>query len=103
MRHIKRSLLVVTDSGGIQEEAPTFGKPLVVVRDKTERTEGVDSGGAVLVGTEVSSIVGWVSRLLTDQQTYDEMSRVANPYGDGRASERIAEVLGGGVPAPFKV
>ena len=89
--------LVVTDSGGIQEEAPTFGKPVLVTRDTTERPEGVDGGVARLVGTDGERIFREARRLLTDPDAYREMAGATNPYGDGRAAQRIAELLVRGV------
>ncbi len=94
VRYMKRSRLVLTDSGGIQEEAPTFGKPILITRDKTERPEGVEIGAARLVGTRSETIIETVSRLLTDREEYSRMARVVSPYGDGLASERIADILG---------
>lgn len=88
-----RSHLIVTDSGGIQEEAPSLGKPVLVMRDTTERPEAVTAGTVRLVGTETDAIVAEVSRLLTNQVAYDEMSFAHNPYGDGRAVARILDAL----------
>lgn len=88
-----RSHLILTDSGGIQEEAPSLGKPVLVMRDTTERPEGVDAGTLRLVGTEEEAIYREFSRLLDDPAAYAEMSRASNPYGDGHASERISEIL----------
>ena len=85
--------LILTDSGGIQEEAPSFGKPVLVMRNTTERPEGIEAGVARLVGTDRAAISQAASRLLTDQQAYDAMAQAANPYGDGRAAERIVERL----------
>lgn len=85
--------LVLTDSGGIQEEAPTFGKPVLVLRDTTERPEGVLAGTARLVGTDASRIQQETFRLLDDEAHYLEMSRAHSPFGDGKASERIVKVL----------
>jgi UDP-N-acetylglucosamine 2-epimerase (non-hydrolysing) len=85
--------LVLTDSGGVQEEAPAFGKPVLVMRDTTERQEGIDSGTALLVGTDPERICREASRLLDDEGRYQAMSRAHNPYGDGRASGRIVESL----------
>jgi len=85
--------LVLTDSGGIQEEAPSLGKPVLVMRNTTERPEGVRAGTVQLVGAESAPIVDGVSRLLQDPEAYAAMARSANPYGDGRASERIVERL----------
>jgi UDP-N-acetylglucosamine 2-epimerase len=90
---LRRSYLVVTDSGGIQEEAPTLGKPVVVLRETTERPEGVTAGTAVLVGTGRAGIVSTVEGLLQDPAAYARMSAAHNPYGDGRASERIVAVV----------
>ena len=97
----------MTDSGGIQEEAPSLGKPVLVMRDKTERPEGVDAGTARLVGPSRERIVAECSRLLDDPEAYESMARAHNPYGDGHASERIAksicQFLGdrGSRPAPM--
>ena len=88
-----RSYLILTDSGGIQEEAPSLGKPVLVMRETTERPEAVNAGTVKLVGTSVSLIVNEVSRLIDEQDFYREMSRAHNPYGDGRASERIANFI----------
>ncbi len=87
--------LVLTDSGGIQEEAPTFGKPVLVLRETTERPEGIEAGVAALVGTDPERIVATASRLLTDAAAYAAMARRLQPYGDGKAGERIAERLVG--------
>ncbi len=88
-----RSHLILTDSGGIQEEAPSLGKPVLVMRDTTERPEGVAAGTLRLVGTGEENIYREFSRLLDDTAAYAEMSRASNPYGDGHASERIADIL----------
>lgn len=90
---MKRAALILTDSGGIQEEAPAFGIPTLVLRDVTERPEGVAAGTLKLVGTETSRIVEEAKRLLDDESAYAEMARAANPYGDGHASEKIVEAL----------
>jgi UDP-N-acetylglucosamine 2-epimerase (non-hydrolysing) len=95
VRLLRRSRLVLTDSGGIQEEAPTFGKPVLVLREKTERPEGVEAGLAMLVGTDEEKIVAEASRLLTDASARRRMKEAGNPYGDGRASGRIADALAG--------
>lgn len=87
------SYLILTDSGGIQEEAPSLGKPVLVMRDTTERPEGIKAGTLKLVGTSEETIYKEFSRLLSDQDEYDAMSKASNPYGDGHASERIADVL----------
>lgn len=93
--YISRCHLILTDSGGIQEEAPSFGKPVLVMRDTTERPEGVAAGTLKLVGTEEEKIYLETKRLLQDEEAYRKMSRAANPYGDGHASERIVEVITG--------
>ena len=85
--------LVLTDSGGIQEEAPSLGKPVLVMRDTTERPEGVDAGTVKLVGADATRIVDSVSELLTDNAAYRRMSEAVNPYGDGHASERIVKAV----------
>lgn len=87
------SHLILTDSGGIQEEAPSLGKPVLVMRDTTERPEGVAAGTLRLVGTSESEIYAQASRLLDDPQAYKAMSQASNPYGDGTASRRIADIL----------
>lgn len=88
-----RSTVILTDSGGIQEEAPSLGKPVLVMRDTTERPEAIEAGTARLAGTDVASIVGGVSLLLDDAAEYRRMSVAHNPYGDGHACERIARTL----------
>lgn len=90
---LKQSYLVVTDSGGIQEEAPGLGKPVLVLREVTERPEGVTAGTVKLVGTDQDKIVREVELLLSDQAEYDRMARAINPYGDGQASQRIVTKL----------
>ncbi len=90
---MRRCWMIVTDSGGIQEEAPSLGKPVLVLREKTERPEAVAAGTVKLVGTDERQIVAEASRLLDDEREYTRMTRVHNPYGDGRACERIAQVL----------
>ena len=90
---MRRAYVILTDSGGIQEEGPTLGKPLLVLRRVTERPEAFRAGLAKLVGTDRESIVTQVARLLTDPNAYHEMSTGINPYGDGRAAERIVEAL----------
>ncbi len=90
---LSMSHLVLTDSGGVQEEAPTFGKPVLVMRETTERPEGVEAGTARLVGANYDRIVAETFRLLDDEETYAAMARSHNPFGDGRASERIVKVL----------
>ncbi len=88
---MKESFLIITDSGGVQEEAPSLGKPVLVMREKTERPEGVAAGTAKLVGTSTERIVAEVSLLLDAQDEYEKMARIHNPYGDGHASQRIVE------------
>lgn len=88
-----RSMVVLTDSGGIQEEAPSLGKPVLVMRDVTERPEGIAAGTVALVGTDEAKIVDEVTRLLLDEAHYQGMSRAHNPYGDGQSSRRIAEII----------
>ena len=90
---LARCRLVLTDSGGIQEEAPSLGKPVLVMRDTTERPEGIEAGTLRLVGTEEETIYREFTRLLTDSAAYDAMAHAANPYGDGHACERIADIL----------
>lgn len=90
---LSRSYLILTDSGGIQEEAPSLGKPVLVMRDTTERPEGIAAGTLKLVGTEEESIYKEFSRLLSDKDEYEAMSKASNPYGDGHACERIADIL----------
>lgn len=90
---MEKSTLVLTDSGGIQEEAPGLGKPVLVMRDTTERPEALDAGTVKLVGTDYDKIVGEVSSLLDDKAAYDAMSYAVNPYGDGHACARIVEKL----------
>lgn len=88
---MRRAYLILTDSGGVQEEAPSLGKPVLVMRDTTERPEAVDAGTVKLVGTDVDLIVREVTILLEDQAAYEAMSRAHNPYGDGLASQRIRD------------
>lgn len=90
---LSRSYLILTDSGGIQEEAPSLGKPVLVMRDTTERPEGIAAGTLKLVGTEEETIYKEFSRLLSDEDEYEMMSKASNPYGDGHACERIADIL----------
>ena len=90
---MSRSYLILTDSGGIQEEAPSLGVPVLVMRDTTERPEGIEAGTLKLVGTDEETIHREFSRLLSDKDEYDRMSKASNPYGDGHASERIADAL----------
>ena len=88
-----RSFIILTDSGGIQEEAPSLGKPVLVLRDTTERPEGIEAGTLKLVGTDEETIYRETRRLLTDEAEYRRMSRASNPYGDGHASQRIADAI----------
>ena len=90
---LARSYLILTDSGGIQEEAPSLGKPVLVMRDTTERPEGIKAGTLKLVGTNEETIYDMFKLLLTDRNEYEKMSRASNPYGDGHACERIARIL----------
>ena len=90
---MRRAYLLITDSGGVQEEGPSLGKPILVLREKTERPEAVSAGTVRLVGTDEERIVAEATALLEDRELYDRMARVHNPYGDGRASERIAGAI----------
>lgn len=88
-----KSYIILTDSGGIQEEAPSLGKPVLVLRDTTERPEGISAGTLKLVGTDEETIYNETKKLLTDNKEYEKMSRASNPYGDGHASERIVDAI----------
>ena len=90
---MKRSFLILTDSGGIQEEAPSLGKPVLVMRDTTEREEGIAAGTLKLVGTQEECIYSCFKQLLTDEEEYQKMAKASNPYGDGKACQRIADIL----------
>lgn len=90
---LSRSYLILTDSGGIQEEAPSLGKPVIVLRDTTERPEGVAAGTLKLAGTDEDTIYSMIDTLLSDEAEYEKMSTAANPYGDGHASERIVDAI----------
>ena len=90
---MREAYLVLTDSGGLQEEAPTFGKPVLVLRDDTERPEAIEAGTAALVGTDAGRIVREAERLLSDRRQYDRMARAHSPFGDGFAAARIADIL----------
>ena len=90
---MEKCRLVLTDSGGIQEEAPALGKPVLVMRDVTERQEGVEAGTAELVGTDQERIVESVNRLLTDERAYQRMAKAVNPYGDGSTSTQVRDIL----------
>ena len=106
---MKQASLILTDSGGIQEEAPSLGKPVLVMREVTERVEGIASGTAILVGTDKEKIVKEASLLLTNKKKYEMMSKLSNPYGDGKASHRIINIilkslgLPNSVTQPFRV
>ncbi len=99
---LSRSYLILTDSGGIQEEAPSLGKPVLVMRDTTERPEGIDAGTLKLVGTDEEVIYDAFKTLLTDKGEYEKMSKASNPYGDGYACKRIADILEGKETEEFK-
>ena len=106
-RLMARSYLVITDSGGIQEEAPSLGKPVLVARESTERNEGLEAGTLKLVGVDPVRIHDAATELMEDEHAYREMSEAENPYGDGRAAQRIVAALtnlylGGPMPAPFR-
>ena len=90
---MRRADILLTDSGGVQEEGPSLGKPVLVMREKTERPEAVEAGTALLVGTDEERIVAETARLLDDRQEYMRRARIHNPYGDGRASARIRDIL----------
>jgi UDP-N-acetylglucosamine 2-epimerase (non-hydrolysing) len=99
--------LIMTDSGGLQEEAPSFGIPVLVLRDTTERPEGIEAGTLELVGTDEETIYARAKALLSDRTLYERMSKAANPYGDGQASRRIVQAIlhhfgRGGRPEPFR-
>ncbi len=98
-----RSYLCLTDSGGIQEECPSYGVPVLVMRDTTERPEGVDAGTLRLVGTNEDNIYNAFKLLLENKEEYDKMSKACNPYGDGHACERIADILEGKDYKPWKI
>lgn len=90
---LNRSYLILTDSGGIQEEAPSLGKPVIVLRDTTERPEGIEAGTLKLAGTDEEVIFNMIDELLESQEEYDRMSKASNPYGDGKASKRIVDAI----------
>jgi UDP-N-acetylglucosamine 2-epimerase len=90
---MKRSYLILTDSGGIQEEAPSFHKPVLILREVTERSEVIEVGAGRIVGTAIKQIVQDTSELLRDVAAYSKMSSAKNPFGDGRAACRIVDVL----------
>ena len=90
---MKKSHIILTDSGGVQEEAPTLGVPVLVLRDETERPEAIAYGGVKLVGTDKEKIVSTVQELLNDKITYEKMSKSVNPYGDGHACDYIEKII----------
>ncbi|HHL32418.1 MAG TPA: UDP-N-acetylglucosamine 2-epimerase (non-hydrolyzing), partial [Oceanospirillales bacterium] len=90
---MNRSYLILTDSGGIQEEAPSLGKPVLVMRDTTERPEAIEAGTVKLVGTDADVIANEIDELMKNQQIYQSMSKAINPYGDGKACQRIIEKI----------
>ena len=101
--YMHHSYLILTDSGGIQEEAPSLGKPVLVMRDTMERPEGIKAGTLKLVGTSEKVIYNEFTKLLDNQEEYEKMSHAANPYGDGHACERIADVLEYGEVKAIKI
>ena len=90
---MKKACIILTDSGGIQEEAPSLHKPVLILREVTERPEVVHAGGAKLVGTNPDAIIAETSRLLEDVEEYNRMSHIQNPFGDGRAAQRIVDFI----------
>ena len=88
-----RSYVILTDSGGVQEEAPSLGKPVLVMREVTERVEGVEAGTAKMVGTDPEKITRETLNLLRDPSAYDTMAKAVNPYGDGKSSRRILDII----------
>jgi len=90
---MKKSYLILTDSGGIQEEAPSFHKPVLVMREVTERPEAVEAGSAKVVGTDRKKIVEETSKLLLSKKSYQKMSSAKNPYGDGKSAKRIVKII----------
>jgi len=99
---MQRSHFIITDSGGVQEEAPSLGKPVLVMREKTERPEAIEAGTVLLVGTDRDTILREAQRLLDDKTHFETMARAINPYGDGKASERIVDFLQGKKVDPFR-
>ena len=89
---MQRCYLLLTDSGGLQEEAPSLGKPVLVLRDTTERPEAIAAGTAELVGTDPDTVIAKATTLLSDRAAYDQMAQAANPFGDGQASQRIVNI-----------
>jgi UDP-N-acetylglucosamine 2-epimerase (non-hydrolysing) len=102
VRLMQRAHVILTDSGGVQEEAPSLGKPVLVLRDVTERPEAIAAGTVELVGTETNRIIDAVNNLYDDQEKYDEVAQASNPYGDGLACERVIAALTGAKVAEFK-
>ena len=92
---MSQSYFIITDSGGVQEEAPSLGKPVLVMRDTTERPEALEAGTVKLVGTDKQVIIKEAQRLLDNDEAYEKMSKAHNPYGDGKASERIVDFIKG--------
>jgi UDP-N-acetylglucosamine 2-epimerase (non-hydrolysing) len=90
---MQRCYLIMSDSGGLQEEAPSLGKPVLVLRSTTERPEAVAAGTSKLVGTETADIVAAASKLLGDRHAYEQMANIANPFGDGKSSQRILDIV----------
>ena len=90
---MNHSKIVLTDSGGVQEEAPSLGKPVLVMRDTTERPEGVEAGTVKLVGADAAAIIENVNLLINDKAAYEKMAQAKNPYGDGQAATRIADAV----------
>ena len=88
-----KSYFIITDSGGVQEEAPSLGKPVLVMRDTTERPEALDAGTVKLVGTNTQLIIDEAQKLLNDHEAYEKMSKASNPYGDGHACEKVVHFL----------
>lgn len=92
--NLGKSYIILTDSGGVQEEAPSLGKPVLVMRDVTERIEGIQAGTAKIVGTNMDRIISEVLQLLNNRNEYEVMAKSVNPYGDGKAGSRIRGILG---------
>jgi len=90
---MKKADIILTDSGGVQEEAPSLGKPVLVMRDTTERPEGIEAGTAKLVGTDSEKIISEIQLLLNNQKKYEEMAKTVNPYGDGESSKYIYNII----------
>ena len=90
---MEKSYIIITDSGGVQEEAPSLGKPVLVMRNTTERPEAVEAGTVILVGTNTDKIVSETEKLLKDKTHYETLSKTHNPYGDGKACDRIVDFL----------